>query len=101
MKIVPIAAAAALALAGLSGAAFADDAAEATAAAFTIEMPIATLMADDRAKAVVLSNLPGIDQHPAFPQIQSMSLKAIQPFSQGMITDEALAKINAELAAIK
>jgi hypothetical protein len=79
----------------------ADDAAEVAASAFTVEMPIAALMADDRAKAVVLGNLPGIDQHPAFPQIQGMSLKAIQPFSQGMITEEALAKIAAELAAIK
>jgi hypothetical protein len=101
MKITLLAAAAALGLAGLCAPAFADDAAEATAAAFTVEMPIATLMADDRAKAAVLGNLPGIDQHPAFPQIQGMSLKDIQPFSQGMITDEALAKIAAELAAIK
>lgn len=101
MRITPLAAAAALALAGLSAPALAEDTAPATAAAFTVEMPIATLMADERAKAVVLSNLPGIDQHPAFPQIQGMSLKAIQPFSEGMITEEALAKIDAELAAIK
>jgi hypothetical protein len=101
MKIKPLAVAAAIALVGFSASALADDAAEVAAAAFTVEMPIAALMADDRAKAVVLGNLPGIDQHPAFPQIQGMSLKAIQPFSQGMITDEALAKIAAELAAIK
>lgn len=79
-----------------------DDAATATtAAAFTIDMPIETLMADERAKAVIATHLPGIDQHPAYAQFKAMSLKAVQPFSQGMITDDLLAKIAADLAAIQ
>ncbi len=71
------------------------------AAAFTVDMPIEALMADERAKAVVAAHLPGIDQHPAYDQFKAMSLKALAPFSQGLITEEALAKIAADLAAIK
>ncbi len=80
-----------------------DDAATTTttAAAFTVDMPIETLMADDRAKAVIATHLPGIDQHPAYAQFKAMSLKALQPFSQGMITEDLLAKIAADLAAIQ
>jgi len=80
-----------------------DDAAAATtaAAAFTVDTPIETLMADERAKAVIATHLPGIDQHPAYAQFKAMSLKALQPFSQGMITEDLLAKIAADLATIQ
>ena len=71
------------------------------AAAFTLDTPIEALMADGRAKAVVTTHLPGIDQHPAYEQFKAISLKAVAPFSQGLITDEVLAKIAADLAAIK
>ena len=71
--------------------------------AFTIDTPIETLMADERAKAVLTANFGGQDlsQHPAYDQFKALSLKALAPFSQGLITEEMLAKIGAELAAIK
>ena len=100
-------AAACLAVATLTAPALAEDAATATetgapmATAFTIETPIETLMADERAKTVVAAHLPGIDQHPAYDQIKAMSLKAVAPFSQGLITEDLLAKIAADLALIK
>jgi hypothetical protein len=72
-----------------------------TPANLTIDAPIETLLADERAKAVVDAHLPGIASHPAYGQFKAMSLRAVQPFSQGMITDEVLAKIEADLAAIK
>lgn len=94
-----------LAVAAIAAPAFADDTAATatTAAAFTIDTPIETLMADERAKAVVTANFGGQDlmQHPAYEQFKGLSLKALAPFSQGLITDEMLAKIEAELAAIK
>lgn len=71
------------------------------AAAFTIDTPIEALMADERAKAVVVKHLPGIDQHPAYADFKALSLKALAPFSQGLISDELLGKIGADLAAIK
>ena len=74
---------------------------EAEEAKLTIESPIETLMANEKARAVVLETLPDLDKHPAYGQFKAMSLKAVQPFSQGMITDEMLAKIAAGLAEIK
>ena len=73
----------------------------APAAAFTIDTPIEALMADERAKAVLTKHLPGIDQHPAYDQFKALSLKALAPFSQGLISDELLGKIDADLTAIK
>lgn len=67
----------------------------------TIEAPIETLMAEARAKTVLDAHIPGIASHPAYNQFKGMSLRAVQPFSQGMITDELLAKIGADLAALK
>lgn len=101
MKFVPLAALG-LALAAVTApaATFAQDA-PAPAAAFSIDTPIEALMADERAKAVVTTHLPGIDQHPAYDQFKALSLKALAPFSQGLISDELLGKIAADLAAIK
>lgn len=69
-------------------------------AKLTIDAPIEQLMADPKAKAVVDTHLPNVESHPAYGQFKGMSLKAVQPLSGGMITDELLAKIAAGLAAI-
>jgi hypothetical protein len=50
---------------------------------------------------VLAKHLPGIDQHPAYEQFKALSLKALAPFSQGLISDELLGKIGTDLAAIK
>lgn len=73
----------------------------APASAFTIDMPIEALMADERAKAVLVKHLPDIDQHPSYEDFKALSLKTLAPFSQGLINDAVLAKISADLAAIK
>jgi len=75
-------------------------AAETAEAELTIDSPIEVLMADEAARAVVLAELPGLDEHPAYGQFKAMSLKAVQPYSQGMVTDEMLASISAGLAEI-
>ncbi len=105
MKFAPLAALG-LALAAVTAPAAVlaqDTATPATAAAFTLDTPIETLMADERAKAVLLANFGGQDlsQHPAYDQFKGLSLKALAPFSQGLITEEMLAKIATDLAAIK
>ncbi|MFM7404470.1 MAG: hypothetical protein ACKO1N_10405 [Erythrobacter sp.] len=76
-------------------------AAPAPAALFTIDAPIEALMADERAKAVIVKYLAGIDQHPAYNDFKGLSLKTLAPFSQGLISEETLGKIAADLAAIK
>ena len=72
-----------------------------TGAKFSLDTPIETLVADAAAKAVLDADVPGMTAHPAFDQFKSMSLKQLQPISQGQITDETLAKVATDLAAIK
>ena len=104
MKLTPLAAIG-LVVTAIAAPAFADDTATTatTAAAFTIDTPIETLMADERAKGVLTANFGGQDlsQHPAYDPFKAISLKALAPFSQGLITEEMLTKIAADLAAIK
>jgi hypothetical protein len=73
----------------------------AAAAAFTVDMPIEALMADERSKAVLETHLPGIGDYPAYDQFKAMSLVQVMPWSQGMITEDVLATIAADLAAIE
>lgn len=81
----------------------ADHSDHAEAAKFTLDTPIEQLMGDERAKAVLVKHFGGEDvsTHPMYDQFKAMSLKAVAPFSQGMITAEMLEKISADLAAIK
>ena len=76
--------------------------AETKAEALTIDSPIEQLMADEQAKAIVTKHFDGQDvsEHPMYDQFKAMSLKDVAPFSQGMITDEMLVKIDADLAQI-
>lgn len=75
--------------------------AEEAAARLTVDTPLETILADVAGKAVLQANMPGIDTHPMFDMIKGMSLRQIQPYSEGKITDELLTKIGTELAAIK
>ena len=77
-----------------------DTATEAAESKFTIETPIEKLMTDEKAREVVLETLPDLDKSPYYGQIKGMSLKAVQPYSQGMITDEMLEEISAGLAEL-
>jgi hypothetical protein len=100
--IVPAAAA----LAFLAPAAFAQTApapasAPAAAAKFNLDTPIEALVADAKAKAVLDSDLPGVSTHPSYEMFKGMSLRAVQPMSNGKISEEALKKVETDLAAIK
>jgi len=70
-------------------------------ASYLLDTPIETLIADEKAKAVLDTDIPGLSSHPALDQFKSMSLKAVQPFSNGALTDEMLKKVETDLAAIK
>lgn len=102
MKTIALAAAVA-ALATLAPAAHAQTApAEAAAAAkFNLDTPIETIAADEAGKAVLDANMPGLLTHPSYEYFKGMSLRQLQPMSEGKITDEGLAQTEAALAAIK
>lgn len=101
MKLIVPAAAA---LAFLTPGAFAQTAsapAPAAAAKFSLDTPIEALVADARAKAVLDADLPGVTSHPSYDMFKAMSLRAVQPMSEGKLTDEMLKKVETDLAAIK
>jgi hypothetical protein len=81
-------------------------AAEATPAApaatrVSLDSPIEAIAADPGGKAVLDAAVPGITSHPAYAQFKSMSLKQLQPYSQGQITDDVLTKVRSGLADLK
>ena len=72
-----------------------------TGAKYTLDTPIETIAADPAGKAVLDKDLPGLTSHEAYDSFKSMSLKAVQPMSNGALSDAALAKAATDLAAIK
>ncbi|MCW3847078.1 hypothetical protein OF829_07490 [Sphingomonas sp. LB-2] len=109
MKLIYAAAAAVACL--VPGAAFAQTgpapasapvaAAPAVAAKFNLDTPIETLAADEKAKAVLTADLPDLLPHPMYEQFKGMSLRQLQPMSQGALSDELMKKVETDLAAIK
>jgi len=59
--------------------------------------PIADLAAKPETKAILDKDVPGLTAHPAFEQFKAMTLKALQPMSQGQLTDEQIAAVQADL----
>lgn len=90
----------AVAVAQTAPAAPAADAAK-PAAKFNLDTPIGELLANEAAKAVLDKELPGLTQLPQLEMIKGLGLKQLQPYSDGKLTDELLAKTEAGLAAIK
>ncbi|MDO8900097.1 MAG: hypothetical protein Q7V15_01950 [Phenylobacterium sp.] len=60
--------------------------------------PVADLVADEKAKAVLEKHIPGISTHPSYDMFKGMTLVELKPYSEGMITDDTLAAIKSELA---
>jgi hypothetical protein len=61
---------------------------------------IGDILDNAEAKAVVEKHLPGFSSHPQIDMARSFTLKAVQGFQPEMITDEILAKIDADFAAM-
>lgn len=106
MKIVL----AALAAAAVASPAFAQDphaghadhsAHAAAAAKFTLDTPVETIVADPAAKAVLDADLPGLTTHESYEMFKSMGLRQLAGFAPDKLTPEVLAKVEADLAAIK
>jgi hypothetical protein len=76
-------------------------AAEAAKPAFTTaNTPVGDLLDNADAKAIVEKHLPGFSSHPQIEMARGLSLKTVQGFAPDQITDEALAKIDADFAAL-
>lgn len=82
----------------------AQTAAPQTAAAeakFSLDTPIAELAAHEGAKAALTSTLPGLLDIPQYEMVKGLSLRQLQPYSGGHLTDELLAKTEAALADVQ
>jgi hypothetical protein len=73
----------------------------ASTAKFSTNTPIQDIVADPAAKAIFEKDLPGVTAMPEFESFKAMSLRALQPYSNGKLTDELLTKMDTDLAAIK
>ena len=66
----------------------------------SIDSTLGALLADDAAKAVLEKHIPGISSNPQLDQAKGMSLKALAPMTQGMITDAIVDAIAADLSKL-
>lgn len=74
----------------------------AAAPGFSVETStIGDLLDNAEAKAVLAKHLPGFADNPQIEMARSLTLKQIQGFAPDQITDETLAKVDADLKAIK
>lgn len=95
--------AASLMLASVSAPAFAADAPAAPAAAgrYTVaDTDIGTLVDDPESKAIIDKHIPGFSDNPQLQMARGFTLKALQGFVPDQMTDELLAKIEADLAKL-
>ena len=62
---------------------------------------IGTLLDDPAARAVIDKHIPGFSSGDQIDMARGMTLKAIQQYASDTITDQVLAKIDADLAKLK
>ena len=67
---------------------------------FSIESKLGDLLDNEATKAILEKHLPGISTHPQISMGKGFALSAVAKFSGGLITDELLQKVNAELATL-
>ena len=68
-----------------------------SAPALSLDIPIATLAADPRAKAVLERDLPGLLERPEYPMFSTLSLNTLAGLSNGKISSSTLAKLQSDL----
>jgi hypothetical protein len=94
-------AAAALAFVSVAGQA-ADTAPAAEAhARLSLDTPVEAIVADQAGKAVLDADLPGVTTHEHYDMFKSMTLRQLSTMAPDKLTAEILAKVEADLAAIK
>jgi hypothetical protein len=65
------------------------------------DSPIEAIAATPAGKAALEKHFPEILPHPAYEQFKAMSLRALAPLAGGIITDEKIAALEADLKAAK
>lgn len=73
----------------------------AAAATLNGDSPIEAIAAIPAGKASLDKHIEGLTAHAAYEQFKGMSLRALAPMSGGLITDEKIAAVEADLKAAK
>ncbi len=94
-------AAAALAIAAVATPALATEAPAAVAKYTTAGSTMGDLLDNPAAKAVLEKHLPDLVSNPQMAMARALTLKQIQGYAGDAVSDEVLAKIDADLAQIK
>ena len=66
--------------------------------ALSSNSPIADICSRPDGKAVLDRDLPGLTERPEYPFFKHMSLQTLKKMSRGKMTDEDIAKVDADLA---
>lgn len=72
----------------------------AAAGGFSLDTPIAALIADPRAKAILDRDVPGLSEDENLPKFKALSLRKLAPLSGGQMSAALLDKVATDLAAI-
>lgn len=72
----------------------------AAAAASVDNTPIVELVDNPATKAVLDKHVPGVADHPSYDMFKGMTLRQVEPMSEGVLDDGKLAAIQADLDAL-
>jgi hypothetical protein len=67
---------------------------------FSIESKLGDLLDNEATKAILEKHMPGISTHPQIGMGRGFALSMVAKFSGGLITEEMLQKVSAELSAL-
>ena len=67
---------------------------------YSIDTKLGDLLDNEQTKAILEKYLPGISNHPQIGMGRGFALAMVAKFSGGLISEEALAKISEDLAAL-
>src|SRR5690606_31078849 len=67
---------------------------------FSIESKLGDLLDNDATKAILEKHMPGISTHPQVSMGKGFALSMVAEFSGGLITEDILVKVNADLSAL-
>lgn len=68
---------------------------------FTLDTPIQQIVDNPAARAVLDTAMPGVSTHPSYEMFKGMSLREVQPYSNGVITDAMMTATAEGLARIQ
>ncbi|WP_179401461.1 hypothetical protein [Burkholderia guangdongensis] len=67
---------------------------------YSIESTVRDLLGNDATKAIIERHLPGLSAHPQAGLAQGFALATVAKFANGLISEDALRKIDAALKTL-